>query len=89
MPGAKKECFKDMASAAEVRDPDALPKVQLGCTGMNITRIGFGTWATGGPDWAVGWGPQSDEQSVRAIQHAIQRGMTGLTRRRRQPGPGC
>jgi hypothetical protein len=33
----------------------ALPARQLDRTGMDITHVGFGSWAVGG-DWAVGWG---------------------------------
>ena len=33
-----------------------LPTRPLGKTGMNITRLGLGTWAIGGPNWAFGWG---------------------------------
>ncbi len=54
-------------SAAEV----ALPTRRLGKTDMNITRVGFGAWAIGGSDWAVGWGSQDDRDSIAAIRHAI------------------
>ena len=30
----------------------SLPTVPFGKTGMNITRVGFGSWAIGGGDWA-------------------------------------
>ncbi|MBK1625084.1 aldo/keto reductase [Afifella marina DSM 2698] len=42
---------------------------------MQITRVGFGAWAIGGPDWAVGWGAQDDSESVAAIRHAVSRGI--------------
>jgi aryl-alcohol dehydrogenase-like predicted oxidoreductase len=45
---------------------------------MRITRIGFGAWAVGGPDWAVGWGPQDDKTSVAAIRHAVERGINWI-----------
>jgi len=35
---------------------------------MTITPVGFGAWAIGGPDWAVGWGAQDDHKSVAAIR---------------------
>jgi aryl-alcohol dehydrogenase-like predicted oxidoreductase len=38
--------------------PPPAPTRPLGTTGMNITRVGVGTWAIGGPNWAFGWGPQ-------------------------------
>ena len=43
----------------------SLPTVPFGKTGMNITRVGFGSWAIGGGDWAVGWGDQDDKESIR------------------------
>jgi hypothetical protein len=35
--------------------PPPAPTRPLGTTGMNITRVGVGTWAIGGPHWAFGW----------------------------------
>jgi hypothetical protein len=37
---------------------------QLGKTGMQITRIGLGTWAIGGGQWEFAWGPQDDRESI-------------------------
>jgi aryl-alcohol dehydrogenase-like predicted oxidoreductase len=45
---------------------------------MDITRVGFGAWAIGGPDWAVGWGTQDDRESVAAIRHAVDRGINWI-----------
>lgn len=50
----------------------------LGTTGMAISRVGFGAWAIGGPDWAVGWGAQDDADSIRAIRHAAERGVNWI-----------
>jgi aryl-alcohol dehydrogenase-like predicted oxidoreductase len=55
-----------------------LETTQLGTTGMEITRIGFGAWAIGGGGWEFGWGPQEDGQSVTAIQHAIELGVNWI-----------
>ncbi|HEY2658101.1 MAG TPA: aldo/keto reductase [Caulobacteraceae bacterium] len=44
---------------------------------MQITRVGFGSWAVGG-DWAVGWGGQDDRDSVAAIRHAVARGVNWI-----------
>ncbi len=55
-----------------------LETVQLGATGMEITRVGFGAWAIGGGGWEFGWGPQEDEASVQAIQHAIELGVNWI-----------
>ncbi|WP_425450109.1 aldo/keto reductase [Virgifigura deserti] len=55
-----------------------LPTRRLGRTDMSITRVGFGAWAIGGPDWAVGWGAQDDSESVAAIRHAVDRGINWI-----------
>jgi aryl-alcohol dehydrogenase-like predicted oxidoreductase len=55
-----------------------LDTAQLGATGMEITRIGFGAWAIGGGGWEFGWGPQEDEASVQAIQHAVELGVNWI-----------
>jgi aryl-alcohol dehydrogenase-like predicted oxidoreductase len=39
---------------------------------------GFGAWALGGGGWAYGWGPQDDNQSIRAIQHALEKGVNWI-----------
>ncbi len=51
---------------------------QLGITDMHITPIGFGTWAIGGGGWQFGWGPQDDEQSIAAINHALDLGINWI-----------
>ncbi|CAH2601686.1 Aldo/keto reductase [Rhodovastum atsumiense] len=55
-----------------------LPTRRFGRTDMAITRVGFGAWAIGGPDWAVGWGSQDDRDSVAAIRHAVSRGINWI-----------
>src|SRR3546814_19297981 len=56
----------------------AFPTRRLGRTDMSITRVGFGAWAIGGPDWAVGWGAQDDSESIAAIRHAVDRGINWI-----------
>ncbi len=51
---------------------------QLGNTDMQITPIGFGTWAIGGGGYQFGWGPQDDEQSIAAIHHALDLGINWI-----------
>jgi aryl-alcohol dehydrogenase-like predicted oxidoreductase len=58
--------------------PASLPTRRLGRSDMSITRVGFGAWAIGGPDWAVGWGAQDDRDSIAAIRHAIDRGINWI-----------
>jgi aryl-alcohol dehydrogenase-like predicted oxidoreductase len=50
----------------------------LGTSGLSITTVGFGSWATGGGGWAFGWGPQDDDASARAIVHAIRKGVNWI-----------
>jgi aryl-alcohol dehydrogenase-like predicted oxidoreductase len=47
---------------------------QLGNTNMEITPIGLGAWAIGG-QWAGGWGPQDDNESIKTIQRALELGI--------------
>jgi aryl-alcohol dehydrogenase-like predicted oxidoreductase len=56
----------------------ALKTTELGQTGLEITRVGFGAWAIGGGGWEFGWGPQDDEQSVAAIQRALEEGVNWI-----------
>ena len=58
-----------------------LPVIPFGRTDMKITRVGFGAWAVGGPrrgNWAFGWGAQDDDESLRTIRHAIERGVNWI-----------
>jgi aryl-alcohol dehydrogenase-like predicted oxidoreductase len=55
-----------------------LKTTQLGSTGLEITRIGFGAWAIGGGGWEFGWGPQEDDESVAAIHRALEQGINWI-----------
>ena len=55
-----------------------LPRRPLGCTGMDLTAVGFGAWAIGGGGWAFGWGPQDDDASLDAMRHAIALGVNWI-----------
>jgi aryl-alcohol dehydrogenase-like predicted oxidoreductase len=55
-----------------------LPTNQLGRTGMQLTRAGFGAWAIGGGGWAFAWGDQDDAASVAAIRHAVESGVNWI-----------
>ena len=48
---------------------------KLGTGGLEITTVGFGAWAVGGGGWSFGWGPQDDDASIRAIVHAVGKGV--------------
>ncbi len=63
--------------SVHLQSTKTLPTVPFGRTGMNITRVGFGSWAVGG-DWAVGWGSQDDNASIAAIRHAVSSGINWI-----------
>src|SRR5256884_1774901 len=50
---------------------------RLGKSGPEITPVGFGAWAAGGP-WRVGWGPQNDDDSIAAIRRSLDLGMNWI-----------
>ena len=50
---------------------------KLGNTDLELTAIGLGTWAIGGP-WQFGWGPQDDADSIRTILTAIDAGINWI-----------
>ena len=47
---------------------------RLGEAGPELTTVGFGGWAIGGP-WRFGWGVVDDDDSVAAIRRAIELGV--------------
>jgi aryl-alcohol dehydrogenase-like predicted oxidoreductase len=50
----------------------------LGNSDMQITPLGFGSWAIGGGNWAGGWGPQDDRAAIEAITRAVELGMNWI-----------
>jgi myo-inositol catabolism protein IolS len=44
----------------------------LGRTGIEVSEVGFGAWAIGGD----AWGPVEDAQSIAAMEHALELGVT-------------
>ncbi len=50
---------------------------KLGNAGPELTEIGFGAWAIGGP-WKYGWGPQDDTESKKAIDAALDLGINWI-----------
>jgi aryl-alcohol dehydrogenase-like predicted oxidoreductase len=55
-----------------------LKTTELGNTGLEVTRVGFGAWAIGGGGWEFGWGPQEDDESIAAIQRALELGLNWI-----------
>jgi aryl-alcohol dehydrogenase-like predicted oxidoreductase len=56
----------------------SLATTELGTTGLEVTRVGFGAWAIGGGGWEFGWGPQEDNESVAAIERALEFGVNWI-----------
>ena len=52
---------------------------KLGRSGIEISALGMGCWAIGGPFWSGdtphGWGEVDDDESIRAIQRALDLGV--------------
>jgi aryl-alcohol dehydrogenase-like predicted oxidoreductase len=51
---------------------------RLGSSDLAISRVGLGTWAIGGGDWVLGWGPQDTRQSIATIRRAVERGINWI-----------
>jgi len=53
---------------------------ELGRSRIQVSAMGLGCWAIGGPFWsgdaAVGWGDVDDDESIRAIHRALDLGVT-------------
>ncbi|WP_433550942.1 aldo/keto reductase [Micromonospora zamorensis] len=53
----------------------------LGRSGIEVSAIGMGCWAIGGPLWGdggqpFGWGEVNDDESIRTIHRALELGVT-------------
>jgi aryl-alcohol dehydrogenase-like predicted oxidoreductase len=55
-----------------------LPMRPLGSSGLEITTVGFGSWAAGGGGWSFGWGPQDDTESIAAMRRALELGVNWI-----------
>jgi aryl-alcohol dehydrogenase-like predicted oxidoreductase len=47
---------------------------RLGRDGPEVSVVGVGAWAIGGP-WQFGWGPQDDDESIAALHRAFDSGV--------------
>lgn len=56
------------------------PHRPLGRSGIQVSEIGLGCWAIGGPAYrdgnAIGWGEVDDEESISAVHAGIEAGVT-------------
>jgi aryl-alcohol dehydrogenase-like predicted oxidoreductase len=52
---------------------------KLGRSGIDVSALGMGCWAIGGPYWVkgtpLGWGQVDDDESIRAIHRALELGV--------------
>ena len=53
-------------------------RVELGTTGMKISRVGVGAWAIGGTGWWDAWGAQDDDESIATIRRAAELGINWI-----------
>jgi aryl-alcohol dehydrogenase-like predicted oxidoreductase len=51
---------------------------KLGNSDLQITPLGFGAWAAGGPGWEFSWGAQEDTDSIAAIHRALELGVNWI-----------
>ena len=51
---------------------------KLGNSDLEITPVGFGAWAIGGPGWEFAWGAQDDKDSIAAIHRALEMGVNWI-----------
>src|ERR1700730_14875710 len=51
---------------------------KLGNSDLHITPVGYGAWAIGGSGWQFAWGSQDDNESIAAIQRALELGVNWI-----------
>jgi aryl-alcohol dehydrogenase-like predicted oxidoreductase len=57
------------------REETSMQLRKLGRDGPEISVVGLGAWAIGGPG-RMGWGPQDDQESIAALHHAFDSGVS-------------
>ena len=55
-----------------------MEKRRLGNSDLEITRVGIGAWAIGGPGYAFAWGAQDDDASIKAIHAGLDAGINWI-----------
>lgn len=51
---------------------------RLGNSDLNLTPVGFGTWAIGGGEWGMGWGHQTEKDSIESILEGLEAGINWI-----------
>lgn len=71
--------FPADAETLEAAGPGGvMEKRRLGSSDLDISVIGFGSWAVGGGSWEFAWGPQDDGESIAAIRRAVDLGVNWI-----------
>src|SRR5918996_5373580 len=70
-----------LEARCRLRFPGAMLQRDFGTrTGVQVSALGLGCWAIGGPFTSngrpAGWGEVDDDESTRAIRHALDLGVT-------------
>jgi aryl-alcohol dehydrogenase-like predicted oxidoreductase len=55
-----------------------MKKRRLGTSGLELTRVGLGSWAIGGAGWQYAWGAQDDRDSIATIHRALDLGINWI-----------
>jgi aryl-alcohol dehydrogenase-like predicted oxidoreductase len=74
-------CVNCRTSFTPGEKESTVPTRKLGRSGIEVSALGLGCWAIGGPFWdengqPVGWGEVDDAESIRAIHRALEMGVT-------------
>jgi aryl-alcohol dehydrogenase-like predicted oxidoreductase len=51
---------------------------RLGNSGLELTRVGLGSWAIAGGGWKFGWGEQDDDEAVAALVRGVELGINWI-----------
>ncbi|MFI6817686.1 aldo/keto reductase [Nonomuraea sp. NPDC050328] len=52
--------------------------IELGSSGLRISRTGFGSWGIAGAGWRWSWGAQDDAESIQAVRYAVRKGVNWI-----------
>jgi len=55
-----------------------MKKRRLGCSNLELTVIGLGTWAIGGAGWEFSWGQQDEREAIAGILAALDEGINWI-----------
>jgi aryl-alcohol dehydrogenase-like predicted oxidoreductase len=67
-----------MATTTTPNTITKFPTKTLGNSDLRLTPIGYGAWAIGGGNWEFGWGSQDDNESLLAIERALDQGISWI-----------